>query len=96
MDNALLLFQLRKERELALKANADLSYSLGIYFGYPNCCITEFCGEIINGRDPSIRDINGSGFIPCREHFIQIQLKEIQLKDLIKNRICVEPLIFET
>lgn len=93
MDNALLLFRLRKERELVLKANADLSYSLGIYFGYPKCCINEFCHEIINDKDPSERNIDGSGFIPCRTHFIQIQLGEIQLGDLIKNRICQEPFL---
>ena len=88
MDNEVLLFKLKIEKEKALKAHADLAYSLGIYFGYPKCCITQFCSEIINERDPSERNIDGSGFIPCREHYLEIISGDIKLIDLIKNRVC--------
>ncbi len=75
----------------ANEAHANLSYSLGVYFGYPHCCRIEFCNDIINNRDPSERNIDGSGFIPCRKHYVQIQLKEIELKNLIVDRVSSVP-----
>ena len=72
----------------ALKAHADLSYTLGIYFGYPNCCITNFCNDLLNEKDCSHRNIDGSGFVPCEKHYNEIKNKKTTLKDLVKNRIC--------
>lgn len=91
MEPELILMRLRQVTEDALKAHADLAYDLGIYFGYPECCRQQFCSEILNSRDPSERNIDGSGFIPCRKHYNEIKLGQIKLNDLIKNRICPKP-----
>lgn len=82
-------YRTRKFIEEARKANADLSYTMGMYFGYPHCCVSEYCTDVVNGDSPD-RNVDGSGFIPCTEHFGRIQLGETELKDLIKNRVCKE------
>ena len=64
---------------------------LGVYFGYPECCIDFFMNkstqlrkqETINGKAS-----NGSGFIPCTKHAQQILNKEIRLVDILHNREC--------
>jgi len=91
MDNELVIFRLKELINEAKLVHADLAYSLGIYFGYPECCSKEFADDILNNRNPFDRNIDGSGFIPCRKHFIEIQLGNIQLKDLINNRVCSKP-----
>lgn len=68
--------------------HAQLAYSLGKFYGYPECCITEFCNDIVNDRDPSLRNIDGSGFIPCRDHYTRIRLGDFELKSLI-NKNCL-------
>ena len=88
MENELFLLKLRNTVDDAKRIHADLAYSLGTYFGYPECCKVEFCEDILKDIDPSNKNINGSGFIPCRKHFVQIQLGELKLEDLIKNRVC--------
>ena len=65
------------------KANADLSYSLGKKYGYPDCCILEYCNDIINNQNPSDRNINGSGFIPCKLHYNQIKSGAITIESLV-------------
>jgi hypothetical protein len=94
MDSELVLWRLEKATKEALEAHSQLAFSLGIYFGYPLCCRLAFCSDIINGRESNERAIDGSGFIPCRECFVKIKLKEIELKDLIKDR--VSPIKFES
>ena len=74
--------------------HAHLAFTLGTYFGYPLCCNTQFCEEIAEGKNPAVRNIDGSGFIPCSKHFIQIKKGEITLNSLIENRIC--PTAFKT
>jgi hypothetical protein len=68
--------------------HANLAFTLGIYFGYPLCCNTQFCEEISQGKKPSVRNIDHNGFIPCDEHYMQIKRGEITLNSLIKDRIC--------
>lgn len=69
----------------------------GRKFGYPDCCIQEFCEQkhntphIDNENDKDrIRAsvMNGvhTGFIPCLSHAKQILSGEIKLRDLIKDR----------
>lgn len=91
MTDQQLLYELKRAKDDAIKAHADLSFSLGIYFGYPLCCRMEFCTDIMNGLEPSERNIDGSGFIPCRSHFVRVRLGEIKLSDLIIDRICPTP-----
>ena len=79
-----MLFNLINE---AREVHADLSYSLGIYFGYPDCCRAAFCQDVRNGRIPD-RNIDGSGFVPCMKHYNLIKSGKIKLENLISDRIC--------
>jgi len=71
----------------------------GKMFGYPQCCIDQFCSEppaLLKYRKPIKDDINRikssyingrfTGFIPCSRHAEEILSGKLQLKDLIKNR----------
>lgn len=75
----------------------------GIVFGYPKCCIDEFCRqppELMTGK-PSKNDIRRweaskmfgkeTGFIPCSAHAKQIKQGKIQLHQLIKGRKTLHP-----
>lgn len=75
------------------------NYQAGELFGYPKCCIDEFCEqspEKMKGTKPTENDImrykaahiNGgwTGFIPCIKHAKMILNKQIKLSDLIKKR----------
>ena len=67
---------------LLRREQADLSYMLGKKYGYPDCCIMDFFRDIINGYDPRARNVDGSGFIPCRAHYNQITSGELSISDL--------------
>lgn len=63
----------------------------GKYFGYPKCCIKEFCllDPINRTEHQKDRNIHKSyGFIPCAKHAKQIADGKITLEDLIQNRKC--------
>jgi len=72
---------------------------MGRELGYPECCIKEFCDlppELMTGNPPRkvkqcfrAAHIEGkyTGFIPCNIHAKQILNGEIQLTDLIKDRV---------
>jgi hypothetical protein len=70
---------------VTLKEMADLSYVLGKYYGYPTCCIVEFCSDIVYRRDAARRNIDGSGFIPCTNHFNEVKSNKKKLSDLINK-----------
>lgn len=83
------------EDELIEKVSIAIKYpdkkrwvALGIYFGYPACCIEDFC------KDTTIttkqKDLCKDGFIPCPDCCEKITSR-VQLKDLITNRICKTP-----
>jgi len=86
MKPELILLKLKQQTEIAIKAQVNLGYSLGVYFGYPDCCIQEYCTDILNNRDPGNRRINGKGFIPCTSHYNQIQLGT-PIESLIDKRV---------
>jgi len=61
----------------------------GKYFGYPKCCIEEFCNrETIDITPEQEQVIDNHGFIPCQKHAIMILENKTTLKDLINNREC--------
>ena len=60
---------------------------MGLYFGFPVCCINEFCTKDYPDKKRS-KAGNCSGFIPCSAHAEQILKKEIKLEDLIGKRYC--------
>lgn len=66
----------------------QLAYSLGKFYGYPECCIKEFCKNIFHDEDSHTRNIDGSGFVPCTEHYEKIKKEEITLDSLVdKNSL---------
>lgn len=71
---------------------------MGIYFGYPACCIFNFLKRydaIHTGKDITTIEqsrVSGSGFVPCQEHAQQILKKQITIHELIsQNRKCKKP-----
>ena len=66
---------------------------VGIYFGYPKCCIEFYMKSIFdknmqNEVQQSMEVSNETGFIPCTKHAQQIMKKEITLSDILCNREC--------
>jgi hypothetical protein len=62
---------------------------MGKHFGYPECCINEFC-EIEYKKRTKAQDMRSvhqnTGFIPCANHAELILKGEITLSSLISNR----------
>ena len=56
---------------------------MGIYFGYPNCCIIDFLTRERNGLQ-----VTQEGFCLCSIHGKQVINKEIKIEKLIIDRIC--------
>lgn len=58
---------------------------LGVYYGYPKCCIKHFIVD--NKKDFKLRTKVGNltGFLPCTECAQKVANGEIELKDLIQS-----------
>ena len=66
----------------------DLSWEeVGLYFGYPKCCIEEFC----NGEPNFITTLEdmrlfcGTGFVPCKK-CNETKTEDQLLAEIAKNR----------
>lgn len=69
----------------------DYYKETGKYYGYPDCCIVDFCNRHIQGGVLTYEQEKvhqNFGFIPCPDCARKVFNKEIRLTDLIKNRIC--------
>lgn len=64
---------------------------LGEYFGYPECCIKSFYDTPFEEYELRTQCSEGTGFIPCAACARKIAEGEIELADLIQNRICPTP-----
>lgn len=75
------------------------NYPIGKRFGYPDCCIEEFCQltpEEMREKKPNKEDVmrfeaahlggRWTGFIPCKKHAKQIMDGETRLADLINYK----------
>ena len=78
-------FDLQTQVDILYRENklykADKLYFLGVYYGFPKCCIKSF---------PKTRNYdknNRTGFLPCETCY----KKNIKLNDLIENRVCEKP-----
>jgi hypothetical protein len=74
----------------------NVTFDLGLYFGYPMCCIKEFINDIRNGRAPSLRTklagLNCEGaFHPCTKHTNDILKGYVKIENLIDSRVCPYP-----
>jgi len=77
-------------QEKADQNGTSIGFELGIYFGYPVCCINAFLEDCKKDK-PVERFVNNKGFVPCEFHYYKIINGEVQAKDLIKNRECQIP-----
>jgi len=66
---------------------------VGKFYGYPDCCINSFCErKFIGDISEEQRMVhNGSGFIPCKNHSMEIIAGKIKIESLIQNRECQFP-----
>jgi hypothetical protein len=73
--------------------------SIGMYYGYPICCIKNFVRNILCKEKKASRIqkrvSRNCGFIPCSYCSWKILTKQIKIEDLIKNRICENPFIIQ-
>ena len=77
-----------KNREYLILENKELWIEKGHYFGYPECCIENFCTRGFELTDEQEMVHKNSGFIPCPECSKKIINGQKTLKSLIKNRVC--------
>jgi len=71
----------------------DHWYLMGVYFGFPSCCIKEFYEVKPENRVPKYRKFEGTGYIPCR--YCHENVKEEEIVGYInKNRLHPEPFPF--
>lgn len=66
---------------------------VGIYYGYPECCIEFFMKNMFDkekrkNAQKNFKVSEGTGFIPCTNHTKQILKKKITLHDILHNRQC--------
>jgi hypothetical protein len=74
-----------------MKVQFKLYKQIGIYLGYPICCINSFIKRgyklpTKNQINASILNNKRTGFIPCSNHAKQINKGNISITDLINNR----------
>lgn len=74
----------------------DRYRKLGIYFGYPQCCVNWFCdrneGKVNFELDKNQEILNEyKGFLPCPCCAEKLVKQNKTVKFLIKNRICKTP-----
>jgi hypothetical protein len=71
--------------------------ALGKYFGFPPCCVQWFLDARVYGTKPwDLTDdqeeaIDNKGFIPCPSCATKVVESDMELKDLIQDRICKDP-----
>jgi hypothetical protein len=64
---------------------------MGLYFGYPDCCIKDFCERGYKTTKEQQAVHNNYGFVPCPKCSQKILNGKETLESLIKNRICKTP-----
>ena len=61
---------------------------MGVYYGYPMCCMKAFC-NFESDRDIAVHRC--LGFLPCPSCADKVRAGAITLEGLIKDRICNTP-----
>jgi hypothetical protein len=82
-----------QEKEETQQDRINKIYEMGVYFGYPSCCINAFIHDMVKGTDPRDRNIDGNvtGFTPCNHHVEMVKRRMVRLEDLIQSRVCSKP-----
>lgn len=66
---------------------------MGLYFGYPTCCIKYYCENTLKDMSYYSRVVGSySDFYPCEFHAKEVHGKKVLLKDILVNRVCSRPL----
>lgn len=60
----------------------------GIYYGYPKCCIINFCTRSLKLTKEQDAVHKNTGFTPCPECSKKILKGEATLESLLTDRIC--------
>ncbi len=63
----------------------------GVYYGYPACCISDFCETYLKHLMRSKEQLSvhqNFGFVPCTKCSKKILAGKETLESLLKNRIC--------
>ncbi len=68
------------------KMKEDNCRQLGMYYGYPSCCIEEFIMNNVYEKGCSLITAAYGGFVPCQKHTQMILNKKINIRDLIGKR----------
>lgn len=71
----------------------------GLYYGYPDCCIMDFCKRASKVNEPTEAQGKaslGTGFIPCPSCTELVNAGQLTLQDLIKDRVCEAAFPFGT
>jgi len=79
------------KKVIKLPEDFDVRKIIGIYYGYPQCCIDSFFDPFVPAfmRDPIQREVAaGTGFFPCVKHANEVAEGKIKLEDLITDRSC--------
>ena len=63
----------------------------GIYYGYPKCCIVDFCVRGYKMTKEQEQVHKNIGFVPCPKCSKKIVDGKATLKSLIKKRVCKIP-----
>jgi len=79
------------ESPLFLGEHIDHWIFMGTYFGYPECCIEDFCTRDSEPTPLQEQVHDGTGFIPCPSCCNKILSGETTLEGLISNRRCKIP-----
>lgn len=58
----------------------------GTNYGYPKCCIKEFCSQSPNDRTDNQKKSMSDGFVPCRKCADKIISGKVTLDMLIRKR----------
>lgn len=69
----------------------NIFYLRGIRYGYPSCCVEEFCSRKGPPTKKQQQASEGSGFIPCKRHTRHILNGWICIESLIQDRIDPRP-----
>jgi hypothetical protein len=77
---------------------AHLQTENGRYYGYPECCIREFCNRGTQELSEAVQkatDSIGCGFVPCEHHAAEINAGRATLESILVNRKCPDSIARE-
>lgn len=85
--SSLLAFKISEAKRFSTNNRTKTYKRAGKNYGYPKCCINEFCFVDYDKRtDNQNKVMDGRGFVPCAKHADLIIEGTITMDELIKKR----------